>query len=53
MVEFLRKIDAPVLDELVIALPKISLDRVSKTLSASSLAHFRPVGGNGYGRADH
>ena len=30
VVEFMRKIDAPALDELVIAVPKISLDRVSK-----------------------
>ena len=30
MVEFMRKLDAPALDEQVIAVPKISLDRVSK-----------------------
>ena len=30
MVEFMRKIDAPALVEQVIAVPKISLDRVSK-----------------------
>ena len=30
VVEFMRKIDAPALDELVVAVPKISLDRVSK-----------------------
>ena len=30
VVEFMRKLDAPALDEQVIAVPKISLDRVSK-----------------------
>ena len=30
MIEFMKKIDAPALDEQVIAVPKISLDRVSK-----------------------
>ena len=30
VVEFMRKLDAPALDEQVVAVPKISLDRVSK-----------------------
>ena len=33
VVEFMKNIDAPALDEQVIAVPKISLDRVSKRCS--------------------
>ena len=49
VVDFFRELDAPALDELVIAVPKFFLPR-SETLPASSTAESRTVGG---GADDH
>ena len=49
VVEVLQKIDTPSLVEQVIAVPKISLDRISTTFCGSSAAEGRTVGGSADG----